>query len=1098
MDCNYIIQLPGGGDNFVVIPANYGTISENSGILASLESLDEDSPTYILNLDKIVHEIYERTGKSILSEEKIRNTIIQNLDTPQNAIDVINEAVINNSEFDGLAKALKNYFILNKNTPNFVKDFNDKLSKPLSAEYFKRMSIEGVFNTTNLRSEHLKIQSTIEESLQSGLNPSYMLHLDAFLTALKEWDGESYVSNTLMLASNQYGTKGININNINFFREGDYNSLVLSLIKKVGSKIDKNVLKEIVGETKEPFFNQILRKAYNLQDSAFEQLLKTKTSTNRKVLNRLISEITQILGGNPDLENSIKLLVNNLSENNIEEVKPTIKESDDDKQFRIFKYQIKYNSQVSNTVENYSDIRTLSKATYSNVSQNLTSGEDVLLEAINNKLTNVLITDIFPRKGDRVHIRGIYKSEGGTFEEFTKDYGISDNINYRTKEQIKKEFDPDIVANEYLINVGKKFNQDTLKFILIAGDIVNHNFLVKGIYPESVRVENLNNGVISNIPYSEINNFKSEGLYYYNAYLSDVNSLPVIDTLGSIIKGDIVKYKNNYYVVIDNSKAGMLTIFKYDNGKNIIIDIEAKDVKETRVTDLDEISTFEIDLVTRNINNLTKSSELSSFRNDSKVKTGDFGSGIINGELVSFKVLDNKSKRISTDNGIFTIWSNLSDVKFYTNRDISNRTSYDTIKTNNYKVSLKQSSEISNKDVKLRYVVPSHTSDKKFILSQATYYGNVGWYQDASIELSEGEIDKTPVILSQLKKKGLKGDGLYGTTENSKLLYNTTGLEKLNKFVNLDSNSKKELNVLQPGTYFTTIANSNEVPYLYKILTNVGGKITAEYNFINEDGNIIINEDTFEEDVLLQTKSESAELPPEGSIFNIYVPVNMKNLNVVINSVENNSSVEEIRSSQSLNELVTKINKTFEPLKIPVVQTSEGFTNNQRARIRTTNEGTTVMELNTKSGDFSDLIHETLHIYLTLLSYTDVNLYGSFINSVVKNSSNLSDAEEEFVKKVVDFAKGKVDFLYDDLKPFITTLFSVVNDMVFQETNKNLEWEPEDLINNPLSFLNTSLGSLYGINPLKNNHKMYNVGLLAAEPMYREWMIENDINLKCN
>lgn len=186
MDCNYIIQLPGGGDNFVVIPANYGTISENSGILASLESLDEDSPTYILNLDKIVHEIYERTGKSILSEEKIRNTIIQNLDTPQNAIDVINEAVINNSEFDGLAKALKNYFILNKNTPNFVKDFNDKLNKPLSAEYFKRMSIEGVFNTTNLRSEHLKIQSTIEESLQSGLNPSYMLHLDSFLTALKE------------------------------------------------------------------------------------------------------------------------------------------------------------------------------------------------------------------------------------------------------------------------------------------------------------------------------------------------------------------------------------------------------------------------------------------------------------------------------------------------------------------------------------------------------------------------------------------------------------------------------------------------------------------------------------------------------------------------------------------------------------------------------------------------------------------------------------------------------------------------------------------------------------------------------------------------
>jgi hypothetical protein len=186
------------------------------------------------------------------------------------------------------------------------------------------------------------------------------------------------------------------------------------------------------------------------------------------------------------------------------------------------------------------------------------------------------------------------------------------------------------------------------------------------------------------------------------------------------------------------------------------------------------------------------------------------------------------------------------------------------------------------------------------------------------------------------------------------------------------------------------------------------------------------------------------------------------------------------------------MSKTFNQIGVEIEHSSEVFSNGQRAKVHSDENGKVSIVLNTKTGTFSDLIHETLHIYLTLLRYTDVNAYGRLIDSVVNenlegyvNDMNVYDKEEAFVKAVVLFSKGSTDFLYNDLKSFITELTSVVNLLVKDSTGEDLDLDMSELINNPLDFLNTSLGKLYGINPTENSHEFYNVGLLSFEPMFR-------------
>ena len=71
---------------------------------------------------------------------------------------------------------------------------------------------------------------------------------------------------------------------------------------------------------------------------------------------------------------------------------------------------------------------------------------------------------------------------------------------------------------------------------------------------------------------------------------------------------------------------------------------------------------------------------MSKFNSLDKVFTGDFGTGTIEGEHIQFKVLDNVSKRVTTNTGLYLSYEAIQDVEFYTERDISSKTALENIK----------------------------------------------------------------------------------------------------------------------------------------------------------------------------------------------------------------------------------------------------------------------------------------------------------------------------------------------------------------------------------------------------------------------------------
>ena len=70
--------------------------------------------------------------------------------------------------------------------------------------------------------------------------------------------------------------------------------------------------------------------------------------------------------------------------------------------------------------------------------------------------------------------------------------------------------------------------------------------------------------------------------------------------------------------------------------------------------------------------------------------------------------------------------------------------------------------------------------------------------------------------------------------------------------------------------------------------------------------------------------------------------------------------------------------------------------------------------------------------------------------------------------------------------------------IVTKHINPAYEFKESSLVNNPLEFLNTKMRDFYGINTLDNTSSYYNIGLLAFEPLLRNWMKNENITLKCD
>lgn len=1120
MNCNYIIQLPGGGE--ILIPANFGTIENTPEITSKLESLDREADNFLEVVSDIVNDLHDLTGRTILDKNTISDIVTNNVDNVSEIIPIINSIVENNSEFNNLSKAVKLHLTNNLNSDT-VEQLKETLSTPVTREYFNRSSFSGVFNTSSIEMEHLKIKSLISEVNVSGFRSEYLTSFYRFLQSISKANPDLYKEYTLFSSDSQLGLKSINANKLNFFKEGDLDTLFLSLSKRIGSSIDVEIINDIMESNykrSEDFFNQRLSKLKDIKNSPYENLLMSEDTKDKTKINRLISEISKKLNGNSNLERDLKSLVINLNKVLFSEEyqnKISLEEALSSantlfsKEYRNLKYSKILDLIDENIGENYSEYKTLNSPDnlFKEASSKIAIGQDLIKMNYEGRTVGALVTDIYIREKQGritgVNIRGIIKTSEGILVEIAQDFNNGNSIEYKNKENPKLIYQEEFLKNDFSLSLNKKVSQEVAKFLLNGGDTVNSNYVVSGIYPEYI-VAKVGEDLVS-IPYSQINHIKSSTLYDLSNKLNEVLNLPLSSDTNLIIKGDFVKIENNYHPVIDVN-GDKITLASFSNNKVTTLEIDKSKVSEVRINNIEKFTAAEEYKLSRNLNTISIDSTMSKFNSSDKVFTGDFGTGTIEGEHIQFKVLDNVSKRVVTNTGLYLSYEAIQDVEFYTERDISSKTALENIKNNSILISVKDSSKITGKTfVELRYIVPKGTDLKKLFLLPNNNYANIGYFQEAKGKIGKGEIDATDTMLQLLKKNNHKGDKIYGEKENigkSNLKRNINNYRKVNKFSDLSSESKEALNVLKSGTYFSVYTTSSIDQKIYRIIENKEGVVTAQYNTINSNGDIITIEKEFLAENLLNSKQIGDTNYPEGSIANLYLHYKNKNLKSVINAANENMTSETIRTQHSINELSQKMGKTFNQIGVAIEHSSEVFSNGQHAKVHSDENGKVSIVLNTKTGTFSDLIHETLHIYLTLLRYTDVNAYGRLIDSVVNenlegyvNDMNVYDKEEAFVKAVVLFSKGSTDFLYNDLKSFMTELTSVVNLLVKDSTGEDLDLDMSELINNPLDFLNTSLGKLYGINPTENSHEFYNVGLLSFEPMFRNWLKNNNIILNC-
>ena len=93
---------------------------------------------------------------------------------------------------------------------------------------------------------------------------------------------------------------------------------------------------------------------------------------------------------------------------------------------------------------------------------------------------------------------------------------------------------------------------------------------------------------------------------------------------------------------------------------------------------------------------------------------------------------------------------------------------------------------------------------------------------------------------------------------------------------------------------------------IYRIIENKEGVVTAQYNTINSNGDIITIEKEFLVENLLNSKQIGDTNYPEGSIANLYLHYKNKNLKSVINASNESMTSETIRTQHSINELSQK------------------------------------------------------------------------------------------------------------------------------------------------------------------------------------------------
>jgi len=810
---------------------------------------------------------------------------------------------------------------------------------------------------------------------------------------------------------------------------------------------------------------------------------------------------------------------------------------------------------ISNSKDKYfAEAESFITDLWDNSKRNIIINQDIVQFPVDKNINPYcVVTAMFPRpKG--VMMYGVYKNQFGDVERLQHYFVEGEKITYRKREESPDQYideeqvpitgtqvtlpKPHITENKNVAFVDATEMSSSLKKSLLSkGDTVNGKYLVIGIQPGSITIKDKSNNRISTVSYKRIKSILSTKAKQSVDLSTKINfrDYSPISDISTISKGDfyrdeevnffkqvLFEDESNVYSFIPGKEAGTLIIKPYPKEKIKVA--YAYTFGSTNIDELDKVSK-QFKMIGK------RGATMSSFTNIGDAKENDYfaytnSKGSIEiGKVVNTKnnkgiVYNPNSKKFETID-----YSVVKDITFLTDRDISSNYSMTIARVNDWNIQALDEISASKSPAykEARYVIPITANPKDLILLPSNY-ATVGQYIDMNTPIEASQKDATEDILRLIQERGMDTTGLklYLKTEDAagkskSYERNLYSLHRITRFCDLDLETKKNLNIIQPGVYFSLYREGDIDSNIYRVMEVSNDIVTAHLNKFS-NGKLVTTERRFKVSELLAQKVIGEDKNPVNSIAKLYLQYGNKKFNIVTKTIKDKLNTQP--NQRSVNTIMSKMSEVFSSLGIGVkrVNADEGnFEHGQRAKIETSVDESGKTSVNILLNDNAGLdneglagaaVHETLHIYLTLLRYKNPELYDLCINSVFtdENIKYLEDSLEEldfenmdvttkeelFVKLVSEKTKANEDIISNNIEEFIGPLVTAI-----QELNPEADIDYRGAVSSPLTELNKPLREIVKGVSVTNSHPMFNLSAITTEPAMREWMQQMKITLKC-
>lgn len=311
-------------------------------------------------------------------------------------------------------------------------------------------------------------------------------------------------------------------------------------------------------------------------------------------------------------------------------------------------------------------------------------------------------------------------------------------------------------------------------------------------------------------------------------------------------------------------------------------------------------------------------------------------------------------------------------------------------------------------------------------------------------------------------------------------------------FVRKPTNKSYTMNTIG----YIEITNVKNINFEDSNLLNVGNYIKLNNTYqkiVGKDGEfLILQENKVVDGDIYTNEFKVLESDAFDLLKSVLIRENNRSMGAVL--LETNTELSKSQHRNRVIQVQQTIERNLKKIGVPLIYDVDGFDNHQKAKLEY-KDGEVRIVLSKNDNEL--LIHETLHVYLTMLRHADLQTYDALMKTVSDSTDNIYDAEEKFVNQIAKHSKGLINLDFDTIETLTYSLVGILSTMDGINTKTLEDLNLQELKNHQLLLLNKSLLEFFP-DIVSTDSKLLNYSLLMVEPAFRNWMKQENIILNCN